>query len=362
MFPLFVFTNVFRQIQSKMDFETLELQHLLREDRERLENEWSVHHDFSSLLYYWHCTILTRKNTSKTENARVLALFRRQYFNEYMYHAAAGRSENAKLFEQLVQQFQETSSAREYNQLFSKLHTIDSDWIGGRSKGVPLVCMQTPRVTDWYKDEVAKVQPKTCLISGEQTTSCVLIHPDLTCPANKVRISVAVQQTDFRNHPEFKAYAENIGLYLLCHRFVGPVLDAFNRVQQQFIDICFQHPVSHWLSCSTESEKCFKEAKAASRLMDEFRLQLCSKEDARRVHAMEEQVKAILQQNERLKADASRQSQMLRQQASTTDNLHAEIRALQAAIEQGRQEYRKSNDAHWQCYNELQQLKRYYRC
>jgi len=328
-----------------MDFETLELQHLLREDRERLEKSWSVHHDFSSLLYYWHCTILTRKNTSKTENARVLALFRRQYFNEYMYHAAAGRSENAKLFEQLVQEFQETSSAREYNQLFSKLHTIDSDWIGGRSKGVPLVCMQNPGVADWYKDEVAKVQPKTCLISGEQTTSCVLIHPDLTCPANKVRISVAVQQTDFRNHPEFKAYAENIGLYLLCHRFVGPVLDAFNRVQQQFIDICFQHP-----------------KKSAPYLMDEFRLQLCSKEDAERVHAMEEQVKAILQQNERLKADASRQSQMLRQQASTTDNLHAEIRALQAAIEQGRQEYRKSNDAHWRCYEELQQLKRYYRC
>ena len=331
-----------------MDFETLELQHQLRECRERLENEWSVHHDFSSLLYYWHCTMLTRKNTSKAENARVLALFRRQYFNEYMYHAAGSipdRFEDAKLFEKLIQEFPETSSAREYNELLSKLNAMPVDWIGGRSKGVPLVCMQNPGVADWYKDEVAQMQPKTCLISGEQTSSFVLIHPDLTCPANKVRISNAIQKIDFRNHPKFKGYVEYIEICLLRHRFVGPVLDAFNSVQQQFIDICFQHP-----------------RKSAPYLMDTFRLQLFSKEDAQRVHAMEEQVKAILEQNERLKADASRQSQMLRQQASTTDNLHVEIRALQAAIEQGRQEYRKSNDAHWQCYNELQHLKRYYRC
>lgn len=354
-----------------MDFQTLELQHLLRECRQHEEEAWSIAHDFSSLLYFWHCTVLSRKDKSKAENARVLALFRAKYFNEYMYHASVSRLGGAADFVKLIQDFPETSSAREYNELFSKINAMPVDWIGGRSKGVPLVCMQNPGVADWYKDEVAKAQPKTCLISGEPTSSYVLLHPNMSCPANKVRISVTVQQTDFRNHPKFKTYAEQIGIYRLCHRFVGPVLDAFNRVQQQFIDVCFQHPVSHWLSpsalpdsssCSTESEKWPDvQANAASRLMDEFRLQICSKEDAQRVHALENQVKAILEQNERLKETTERQSQLLKRKDFVMRGMRSEMHDMAAAIDRGRQEYKTSNDAHWRCYNELQELKQHYR-
>ena len=68
--------------------------------------------------------------------------------------------------------------------------------------------------------------------------------------------------------------------------------------------------------------------------MDEFRLQLCSKEDAQRVHTMEEQVKAILQQNERLKETTERQSHLLKRKDFVMRGMRSEMHDMAAEFVQ----------------------------